>query len=232
MKYYKIINEIEPKITGVKGGESQINVMVEPYDYNAHNSVRQITGISLELDFEPDLNVQLLRKRAKITDMISSERINSLACKLFSERFIEFLTMFNLPKYKTYLAPMAKGVKEGYRWYHSHYLFMLIETANTLIDFKQSEFVLKPSIYDPNIAWIQVEVGNCEELYTYLQPRLFKKGAKRIHATKIVFRPEMKFDMIRLHRLDGYFVSEHLKNMIQQEGYTGMRFELAENIQA
>lgn len=232
MKYYKIINEIEQKITGVKGGESQINVMVEPYDYNAYNSVRQITGISLKLDFEPDLNAQLLKKRAKITDMISSERINSLAAKLFSERFIEFLTMFNLPKYKTYLSPMAKEVKGEYKWYHSHYLFMLVETANTLIDFKQSDFVLKPLIYDPTVAWISVEVGSCEDLYTHLQPKPFKKGAKRIHATKILFRSEMKFDMIRLHRLDGYFVSEHLKNMIQQEGYTGMRFELAKNIQA
>jgi len=230
MKYYKIGMELDPKIIGVKGGECQINVMAEPYDYNAHNSVRQITGISLELDFEPDLNAQLLRKQAKITDMISSQRINSLACKLFSDRFIEFLTNFNLPKYKTYLAPIMREAKEGDVWYHSHYLFMLVETANTLIDFKQSEFVLKPSIYDPNIDWVQVKVENCEDLYKYLKPKLYKKGAKRIHATKIVFKPEMKYDMIRLHRLDGYFVSEYLKNAIQQEGYTGMRFELSENI--
>jgi len=229
-RYYKIQISLDQLITGVKGGECQIDVMAEPYDYNLYNSVRQITGVSLELDFEPNLNVQLVKKGAKITDMMSSQRINSFAGRLFSHRFIEFLTNFNLPKYKTYLAPMMRQTTKGNEWYHSHHLFMLIETANTLIDFKYSEFVLKPIIYDPTSTCIQVEVGNYEDLQSYLQPKPYKKGARRIHAKKIVFKPEMKFDMIRLYQLDGYLVSEHLKNLIEEEGYTGMRFELAENI--
>ena len=53
-----------------------------------------------------------------------------------------------------------------------------------------------------------------------------KSWKVRLRVGKLVVKTS--FDLFRLWTLGGYFVSEKLKEAIEQEGFTGMRFEPAD----
>lgn len=230
MKYYSLKSEISPLVVGVPKGERQIDKMIDSYNLNAPNSVRHIKDTSLILDFEPNLHAQILKEKANATDMISSMRINSIVAKIFSDRFIQFLKQFNIPEFKIYHAPIVKFVKGREEWYNSYFMFMLVETANTHINFEKSDFVFKPIVYDPKLEWVATNIDDYKDLQKKLIPKPFIKGTTRLYGKKIVLKKHMNFDIIRLQLLGGYFVSENLKEAIEKEGFTGMYFEEAPNI--
>ncbi len=223
MTYFSIQYEYSPKIIGVKE-LCQTRLLVEEYDYDTQDSIRNYWRQRPII--KPQLNTFLLEKKAIITDLVSSTQGHSHFGLLLSNKFINFLNQYS--RQEAFIIPIQFAYKENKANYTGgHSLFILKNSILNYFNFKKSKFKIVSILekYHKNI-----EIKSVESLEYFFKPNEAMLWHHKIMFDFIEFSSDMKFDIFRLDQLGGYYVSSRLKEAIEREGFTGMRFEEAKNI--
>ncbi len=119
--YYIISNSTDSKENG--NDFPQIQNVTKGYDPNGPNSVYKLyEHRNLNPPFAPELDSFVVRKRTKLTDLMSNAFIGGRGLFL-SEKFKSLLSDFNLPKHKFFKSTVIKDDDT-----HTYYWFHLIES--------------------------------------------------------------------------------------------------------
>ena len=221
MKFYLIRQAIDQKVIG-KVEATQSTLMTEGYDYGAENSVWKIARKDFtHQDFlKTNFEKIKLEPKAIFTDLISSMAINPLFVTIVHRDLLDFLYQFKLAETFSKEVKVVHPVMNIEKEYVAFYQ----ENKYDLIDFGKSEFCVKHI----NENWSEARPKRFEDefqLKTFIEEEPWTTSYQ---ATSLKLKEDM--DLFRLHKFGGYIVSERLKEAIEDEKFTGISFEPAENL--
>lgn len=213
MKYYSLkynsLNEIETgtqyQSTGGYIGDIQRDIL--PFEGKIINQF--------------ELPIPTMMNKAKETSLLGVTFIPSWFL-VIDDHFLNFLAKFNL-SFQTWKIDIYHKKKKV----ENYNLFYIYETKqNQYIDFKKSSFYSK-KIGDWDNSSIQkpVFVENYNE-YLSKKEGLIKEKLMLLDSKVTLDLSKASEDMFRIVNAPpgGYFVSEKLKNAIEENGFTGMEF--------
>ncbi len=220
MKYFKLtnstdINEIGyyPQDDGKIINIGSLGGINGDYSIGALGKIKQIEKL-------PEL---YLAPKAIETTYITSTAIPPWFLTIKND-FITFLNDFNIDSYQSWKIKVVhdKIVLTNYSLFH-----ISIPSQDKYIDFEKSEFYLKELGNLNKINFPQLVSFNDYEEYVIEKDKLRKNEMILMHKRVTINLDKIKEDMFRLVNtpLGGYFVSEKLKNAIEEKGFTGMRFK-------
>lgn len=165
-----------------------------------------------------------LQNNAKQTTLLNSVIIQPWFL-IFRNNFIKYLKEYNISEFQCWNIDITHN-KEIIRDYSLFYLIKGIQ--DTIVDYKNSEFFIGNfNKSKDNTSGKNVGINN---YYEYLKIKSFTDNDDNLflYCNKVVINlKNIEFDLFRLINIPfgGYFVSERLKNAIEQNRFTGMRFQ-------
>jgi hypothetical protein len=178
-------------------------------------------------DFMPDLSGIKLVRGAKLTDFLSGGFSNSM---ILSPRAKTVFEQFNLCPHRFYPMTIHKN-KQPNNYFMLHYL----SNFSDFVDYEKSTFVEEFYKIDGTKGNF-VEVNSKEELFIKRKEVQEKFGqsfysvvGKKLVMNEAFCKKRLDFFQI-LVVTSGTYVSEQLKNAIEENGLTGLDFFPAENL--
>jgi hypothetical protein len=221
MRYYTL-DYVANKETGSQF--PQIQEMSKGYDYSASNSVHSLKGSRFP-EQTPNFNSFLLHSKAKLSDLIS-EGVTGGGGMVVSEKFKDILDSVNLVSHKYYpIKIIHKGIEHtNYFWLH------IISDLTEYVDYTKSKFF----IYK-NFAFDQgdIQILSKEDLIKKRLDIKKEDSSLTIWSKQITFLPsfDKNLDMFIVSLFDAKtYISDALKNKIEQEKITGIKITVANNI--
>jgi len=221
MKYYELLNDYRKEVIG-NVDIVQSTEMVCNGSEIAHESLRSFFRVE---PFErPVVAPFLLLKNAKLTDSISSMRLNNKGFILHN-KLIDFLKGFRLKEF--YKIPVELTYKRNCSNIIDNYsLFIISESIFPYIDIANSSFFVTSIIEKYHKKIYLKSISSIDDFHSRK-----KQWHYMIKYDKLVLKKGFDFDMFRIgHKMGGYYVSERLKDAIEKGGFTGLIFEEADNI--
>lgn len=219
IKFYKINYSINPKIVGKlpKYSDSQINGFIDP----ENNSVERTDKYQHKgLTYIPegiDMHKFKADDNAKITDLMSSLFFASQGF-FVSNQLNEILNSFILSNVKVYDATIF--FKESILKYH----FLDFIRTYDIVDFSNSKFIGDHSSPLMRIGGGEISVLSFEDYKEKGRLLRNEKGfVFEIIPVKLVLN--YSSDMLQFPFSGLKYVSEHLKQKIEEEKLTGVEFE-------
>ncbi len=222
MRYFKVFAPYKRSING-SGEYSQIQYIAGRYDYDSPDSISCFWLNSTKPNFQPFL----LHSNAKLTDYLSNER--GAGFFIFKNNFINFLSDFNIQKeYSVYPVELTYH-KDRSDLIQGQYSALVIWKSNehyNSIDFEKSDFYIQTKIDKSTINF-----KDKNQLLNLIKVMKEKSESRFIIGyDNIVLKNDLKVDIFRLGIFGGLYVSEKLKDAIEEHGFTGMEFKLMEHI--
>ena len=220
MQFFKFTLSTDPKVIGRRFPQiSDIENRFE-YDRDAPNSIYKSNRWG---EVTSNLNIPnyILHGHAKRTDILS----HTSQFLLISKNLNELIEEFKLPNKQVFeTSVLARGEK------YSYSLFYLPDNCYQYIDFSRSTFALVP--FGRPVPELFPEINSLEVFEAWIDKYryLIKSNPHRLKiiVDKLVFNVDkIPFDMFRIIGPlppTSYFVSERLKNAIEEKGFTGMEF--------
>ncbi len=146
MKIYKVLTSFDPKIIGVTDG-IQSSEMAGNYPYEDKNSISRVWKDDSIVD--PLVSPILLKKKAKITDIISSDRISMAFGLVISKKLLSFLDDFSIADIKSYNIPLTYS-RDCSELLNDHVLLALNRYCYNMIDFDSSLFCISSIMLQKN----------------------------------------------------------------------------------
>lgn len=222
MKYYKLKNSRNRKEIGVSPQSEEVK--------DIGDLQKDFVPWEGRIDFELKLPEPILEKKAKQTSFVNVVAIPSLFL-VIDNSLLELLKKHNIGNYQSWKIKtwQSKKLVEKY------HLFIINDTKQAeYINYEKSEFYSK-KLGDWNNSSIQkpVFVKNYDE-YSRVKENLRKDKLMLLHKKVTINLNKINVDMFRIVNAPpgGYFISENLKNAIEQNGFTGMDFEELEKIKS
>lgn len=215
MNYYIVKESSDENIVGKDF--SQCYKCIKGYDPDAPRALFSLYWKDDFPDYIPDLDGMMLAGSAKLTDFVSNAFTVNL--KFISPKAKAVMEQYNLGLHKFHpLGLYKRKVKQDYYAFHLYPRGYI-----DYVDFEKTSFVQK-ECYGRNF-YGEVEVNSLEE---FLEKRKkMNKENLTICGSKIVmgnsFDKELDFFEIRWIDTETY-VSERLKNAIEENGLTGWEF--------
>lgn len=165
--------------------------------------------------------LQLMNKA--IPSTIISSPVNNSNFLVTKNYFIEFLRNYKLGKiqYWNLLVHHKKHILNDYSLF-----YMFNKNQDDFINFKDSKFLVgSGDDYFTRKNYNLVKINNYND-YIKMKEMLKDEGLIIISDELILYLSNLDLDMFRLNvHTGGYFVSERLKDAIEQNRFTGMRFQ-------
>jgi len=181
-----------------------------------------------KIDFPFKLPEPFLQKKAKPTTFLNVIMIPAQFL-VFKKHFVNFLENFNAGEFQTW----DVIVHQNNEIINDYSMFYIPDNPQTeIIDFKKSKFEINEDWIIRSTVGEIVEFANYEE---YLSSLFKHTTPPYLIANKLLldFSKQSK-DLIRLTNMpmtgNGYYVSEKLKNAIENERFTGFAFQEIEEI--
>lgn len=222
MKYYKlklstkpeVIGKVFPQISRVKDASN--------YDRDTSNSI-YTAGVWGEVKVDLNVPDYLLHYHSKRTSFLSFHATQFL---LIERKLVELFENFKLP-IKQIFETSIESRKKNY----DYFLFYLPENYYQYIDFKRSTFALVPMRGKKNVV-VEPDINSLEEFDSWINeyPYLIRSNPKKmkIVAVNIFLNTNLiEYDFFRIIGpvgMSNYFVSERLKNAMQENGFTGVEY--------
>tara|TARA_R110002049_G_scaffold155557_6_gene320485 strand:- start:12493 stop:13176 length:684 start_codon:yes stop_codon:yes gene_type:complete len=219
MKYYHLSVSIDFKEVGIYPQSTNFNEIGNIQEYGLGFN-EPIDGINL-----PEL---ILESKANLTNLISVTYINRAIFLVLDQNFISILKSNHcLNDFQSWNLKLSINNN----MINNYYLFHLSYPSDEhLIDFDKSRFLLS------NNKLIRVK---SKRFYNYTDYK--KEWDKNISCGDSLKFEELfldfrkiNHDLIRILNIDsmciGYYVSEKLKNSIEEQGFTGMHFQEIEEM--
>ena len=195
------------------GAYPQISEVLASYDTSSSKAFTQ-----LKYDQKPegqiDLSGFVFDSRAKVTDVLSCWMLFSSEGLFVNEKVKKLLNGFALKNCQYLEAIIHKGA-ELY-----NYQFLFVMHALNLVDFKASTIEAK-HIADFRMEPISVEIKSSEDFL--LQYKEYYKKERKLAFKRVVLNDEV--DLMRLPFNAHIYVSDRLRNEIECQQITGLRFE-------
>lgn len=166
-----------------------------------------------KLDILPDLNGIEIQKRARANDIIICVPLSKRGI-LISPQLKRIVDSFLLPQETQWVEATATHYDQSYKY---HYFYNYESPEKDLIDWDRSKFMEVNYVGKP-----KSEVQYSSSLKEIEQLR--KNKVVRIDTPKLLyFKTPIKYDFFRLvYSTPGYFVSERLKNAIEESDCEGI----------
>ena len=172
------------------------------------------------------LPVPRLEKRARPSTMLSVVAVPTHFLVVKSH-FIDFLEGFKVPGFQKWNI----AVHHKKTVIHDYNIFLINSLLHQdIIDFDKSEFCLG-SFKDFRWNGEKINVTNYENYLS--QQEILREENLRLKTLKVVLNfKSVQADMFRMNitPLSGYFISERLKDAIEQRRFTGMAFREIESL--
>jgi hypothetical protein len=194
----------------------------ETYDFKASDSVHQIRPNRF-LDVVPNFNSIVLSSRIILTDNIGSAPIPWYVL-IVSDKLLKILEHFNLPPYRVYSVPVLRGGNK-ITSYSAIHILQPDEFVHEVI-FEQSKFWVTDVFEKEKVKELQIRsVADLEKAYQT------QKDETRLQIRAEYFSMQKEFlEKMDLFALPGtgfpvrFYISSGLRNEIEQEKCTGLRF--------
>jgi hypothetical protein len=163
----------------------------------------------------------ILRNKAKLTDLLNVVPVSSPVFLVLSDDLLNFITpRINVGYQRWKLTSHSQGeIITKYNLFH-----ISNPSERQLIDFKNSEFILKNNKTKEEE---KVSLSNYNEFHENWMKFIYSNHSMEIKSLTIDFQRFTNdvFRIIQLYFLGiGYYVSEKLKNEILNKGFTGIHF--------
>tara|TARA_R110001583_G_scaffold60219_10_gene179040 strand:- start:938 stop:1618 length:681 start_codon:yes stop_codon:yes gene_type:complete len=214
MKYYKLTHSIDRKIIGVFPQSEECFVGDIQKDFIPWEG---------PIDFDFKLPEPILEKKSKQTSYVRVVAI-SVRFLVVDNEFLNFLKNYNIGNYQKWKIKTWQN-EELIKKYN---LFILNDTKQSeYIDFEKSDFLIgKLGDWKDRSTRRPISIKNYDE-YIYKKEKLGKESLMLLHDKVTLDLKGVNVDMFRIVNapLGGYYVSERLKNAIEENGFTGMEFK-------
>lgn len=211
MNYYALI------LKDAKEKQSpQVDIVIEQdYDFNAPYSVWNLKNEMKVIDVikMPKL---ILHPNAILTDVLKAIPFNSHFTILCNQKFLAILEEYNTSAYEVFPVSVFKENEE-----YKYFLINFYETCNESVDFKGSEFFLRP----PSISLNQKKREKKEILINSLEEY---QNQKEIHLSvetrTLKLKNNLPYDLFKL-RIGkiAFYISDTLKERLEFEGLRGFQ---------
>jgi len=174
-----------------------------------------------------DLPEPILHKKAILTDYLDIVAISSNLFMVIHERFLDFIKSFYIGKYQAWPILIHHKSKQ----LTDYYLFRLNDICDEdYVDYHASEFFIEKGGLGLPIERIPVQIHDYQEFIRKREEIRNQKEANPILKSyrTILNLSNAKKDLFRLYETPscgGYYISERLKNAIEEAGLTGMAFK-------
>lgn len=224
MEYYKILWEYNPKIVGNIESD-QTDTIIGENASMAYNSLK--TFLFNEPYNAPILSTFLLKKKAKLTDYISSCQVNYRSGHLISEKLLHFIQKFKISDYFAIPAEFTYD-RNLIEIISGYYLFVIKNSIFSYVNFEKSRFKINSIMNDFQQS---IVINSVTDIVEFRVSKNESEWHHKLDFEKLVLMKDCNFDIFRIGEgMGGYYVSEKLKETIEEAGFTGMRFEEAPNI--
>lgn len=231
MRYYRINFTLSTKVRGNGNYIKDYKLKIPPILGQVYWEVPQFIGnvYNEKIDFEPYLLDIELFANSKINDFImqggpiSSMLILSDKLKLILEKYRDTgMQFFNINI-------LRKNEKINNYW-----LLNMYEFNQKFINFKESKIIYEKKDADFNVTYstrnIEISVNSIDGFNTYLEEA--KQNIEIITIRNLALKEDIiNEDFFALKYVSGgvgYYVSEKLKNEIENAGCTGIEFQPSE----
>lgn len=219
MKYYKLIESINTKEIGIYPQVIKTNQALEIQEFGL--------GFNEQIQKQFTLPEPILQNNARETTMISVTAINNTVFLVLKNYFIDFLKDFIIADFQSWKidAYHKKQLIEDYSLFHLSY-----PSQKELIDFEKSKFKIKESL---NNISVEKRFKNFHDYQTDWEKLIWKGSVITFDILYLDFSM-LNLDLFRIINIDsigiGYYVSERLKNAIEEQKFTGFAFKEIEEI--
>ena len=218
MNYFRIRHTLSTKFLGhypqIKEVKHHCSVWDEP---------KFIERFHLEkINLEPIVSTPILYAKSKKTDLIEHLGIGFSYRLLVSGKLKNILEKYRKEGVQYFQCPIVhKGVEDKGYWIMNVY-----ETNEEYIDYKESEIVLRSRKPEGGTKLSAVIISSIDEFN--IGRAFHKKNNAFLFVERIALKEPIKDDFFTLIYIEGgigYFVSEKLKQEIEEAGCTGIEFQ-------
>lgn len=214
MKYYKLNLSSDLKMVGkIPQSEKGVTIGDIQQDFMPWQG---------KIDFDFNLPEPILEKKAELVSILDVAFMRPWFL-VIDDKLLEFLKNFNLGNHQNWKIKTW----QNNQLIEKYNLFFLNDTKQSeYIDYKKSSFYSKKlGDWDNSSIQKPVFVENYDE-YVSEKELLRKDKLMLLHSKVTLDLSKATEDMFRIINapLGGYFISEKLKNAIQEHGSTGMEF--------
>jgi hypothetical protein len=220
MKYYKLKDSIDSKIVGKYPQSEECKNFGDIYTYDYNHILETLIDIP-----EP-----ILLNKAKETTSFSDSIISLIFFLMIKDDFVNFLKNCKIGNYKIW----DMNVHHKGKVIRDYKLFHLIDAhQKSYVDYKNSDFYLG-TFKDYNFIGDTIKITDHENFLSTTEvlksQKLILKCRKHVFNFKDATEDLIRIDNTTMVGTKGYFVSEKLKNDIEEKGFTGMAFKEIEEI--
>jgi hypothetical protein len=200
-------------------------VGVFPQSQSAHNFVEiqeKPFDLQRKIDLEFEIPIPILEMKARFTSMLSVVPIPSWFL-VFENRFIDFISNFNLPIYQTWkmncIHPKQTSQMTNYSLF-----YICNPSDNKVVDYGSSKFYIGKNS-DWRFRGDSILIKDKNE-FRLEQEKIMNTGLIKCDELLLNFS-SISEDMIRLSNnpiANGYLISEKLKNELDKNQFSGMEF--------
>ena len=222
MKYYFLSNSINKKLIGRYPQSESLSTESNIFTFKQHEEITKDSILP-----EPILHV-----RSKLTAYIQSVPVNNLRFLILRNDFISFLKTYKINNFQYWGLTMYQNKNnksiDNYSLFHIHESYQ-----EKYVDYKKSNFHIK-KIGDNN-SKKTVNINSYEEYCNLLEFLREEDQNLMMCSEKLILDfNKATDDIFRLSNMpylgSGYYVSERLKNAIEEKSFTGMVFQEIEEM--
>jgi hypothetical protein len=231
MIFYRLRGEYQVRITGSK--DAQIKSPPDNYSHWAKNSVRNVGEVynGYNADFIPNVPRMEINKKAKLLDLMQTEILGDFFNSItISDRLLDFIRMFNVEGYNSYKLPLFQRRGQIDVEINNYNIMSFYLSIEEFIDFDLSYFLITRYNFELSKTDVveRVKFDCLKHFNEFKSSQPFDAFGTDLKSELIVFKKTMNQDLFNIPHFGGYIISQRLKEAIEQEGFTGMRFEPAD----
>lgn len=210
--YFRITGSVEKKVIGLFPQSIESNPRGNIREY----SLGEINGDELKL---PTLK---LRNTSKFTDLISSSEINQLQFLIASKELSEVLKNNRNADFESFRITINKGQvnKDCY-----DILYLKDSMHDQVVRYDKSEYYIG-ELLDYRYVGEEVKIVGGKDYVNEKSRLLADRKIIKCSSLVLDFR-DIDLDIFRLQNTliaNGYYISEKLKNKIEELGFNGIRY--------
>lgn len=225
MKYYRINPSMQKKDFGNSYPQSQDAIMNSETLYVWEDPKHFSNWLTKKIEFTPFVTHPILNKKARVTDLINCSAI-SLDLQI-SDKLKSILEKYSQGKGIQFFSSV---VIHNDIAYNDYWLLHPYEFDDYYVDFEKSNIIYYQKKMEGGTTPVTISTSSFSEFTRFLEKTKSKMEIITIEKL-VLLNSKIKEEFFILSYVSGglgYFVSEKLKQEIEDAGCTGIEFQPAE----
>lgn len=218
MNYYRIRHTLSPKVLG---NYPQVKEIVHNCHVDSEPKFIQHFRLK-EIDFEPVVSNPILYSKSKKTDLIEHLGIGFSHRLLMSKRLKYILESFKATGVQFFKCSIFHKDTED----KNYWIMNAFNTNQEVIDFKNSEISVKVRKIEGGTKLESLNISS--QSHFDEMSEFYKKSNSFLKISKVALRKNINMNFFILRGIEGglgYYVSEKMKNEIEESECSGIEFQ-------